>query len=284
MPARTGPVELFVSFAVAGLAAAAALAGLLYSARLYPDAARAALVPTDAATLIVGLPLIAATAALAWRGSLVARLAWPGAAFYFTYTYVPYIFGLGGNVMARLALGIAVLSAYLTASLIVRIDAAALKTRLESRVPARLAGGLLALFGALFLLRAVAILIGAAGPGQSLPPVETGLQVADAMLSVVWLGAGLALVLRAPLGYATGFALLVQGTALFASLLVYMALAPALGGEPAALADFAVIAAMTAVVAVPTVLFARGIAAAALDNPPRSGNSPPRHPQATETP
>jgi 4-hydroxybenzoate polyprenyltransferase len=80
-----------LSLAVAVLMVMASLAGLLFSQALYQsEDLRQAFVPNDVINLLIGLPILLGSMALARRGSLMGLLFWPGALLYTLYNYIAY--------------------------------------------------------------------------------------------------------------------------------------------------------------------------------------------------
>src|SRR5215213_8069744 len=100
MPPRR---ELTVPYALSGLLVllllVSSVAGLLLGGRGFYDAypaSLAGLVGQDTVTLVLGVPLLIASAWLTGRGSMGALLVWTGTLFYFAYSYYFYIVG-GSN-------------------------------------------------------------------------------------------------------------------------------------------------------------------------------------------
>jgi hypothetical protein len=248
------------SLVIALLMTVASLAGLLYPHRLYPTPElQEALLTTDVVNLVVGLPVLLGSMALARRGQLLGLLCWPGALFYVLYHYVVYTFALPLNVSFLLSLLLLGLSAYTTIGLVATIDGNAARRRLAGTVPVRLGAGALVGLGIAFALLVLGTLAGALVEGTSLAESELALHVSDFLISQAWILGGLLLWKRAALGFATGVGLLFQAAMLFLGLLVYFVLQPFLTTLPFPLIDFAVVLAMGLVVFIPFGLFLRGI-------------------------
>ena len=202
MPGRTASSEPFnharlpltrsltpvyaASLAIALLLAIATLAGLLFSARLYPaEETLLFALPTDGVSLLVALPLLLAAMVLARRGRLLGLLCWPGALLYVLYIYLVYTIGVPLNALFLVYLLLVALSAYTTIGLVVNIDAEAVRQRLAGAaslrraVPARLTGGLLAVLAALFLLMQIVEVIAATVGRRSLEGLDLSPFVAD---------------------------------------------------------------------------------------------------------
>jgi hypothetical protein len=254
-----------LSLVVAALMAAASLSGLLFQSTLYPtDDLRQSSVSTDVVNLFIGLPILLGSMALARRGRLVGLLFWPGALFFATYHYIAYAIALPFTWPFVLYLALVVLSVYTIYALLSSVDAPAVQARLKGRVPERLAGGVLAGFGALFFVwrgaLAVQTLIGQAA--LSRPEFVTA--VADVLLAPAWVIGGVSLWRRQALGYVTGAGLLFQFSMLFVGLFVYFILQPFVAGVPFPVEDFVAVFIMGLVCFVPFGLFVRGVLSADL--------------------
>ena len=88
---------------------------------------------------------------------------------------------------------------------------------------------------------------------------EIGVLVADVVLSTAWIAGGVFLLLRKPLGYASGLGLLFCGSMLFAALILYLLLGPVLTGAAFSLVDVLVVLIMGMVCFIPFFLFLRGV-------------------------
>ena len=141
------------------------------------------------------------------------------------------------------------------------VDAQAVQQQLAGAVPERLAGGILAALGILFLLRSINVLVGAATSQVPMAGTERALQIADFVITPAWIIGGVMLWRRKALGYVSGLGLLFSATMLFIALIVFLLLQPLLTNTPFALGDVAVVAIMGMVCFVPFILFARGVAA-----------------------
>lgn len=243
------------------LTAAAALAGILYPEQLYRtqdlyDASYA----NDIVTLLLGLPALLAAMLLARRGQLIGLLLWPGAIFYGLYNYTAYLFSMPFALLFPLYLAIATLSAYTTIALVATIDGRAAQERLQGRVRERLGGGALALMGVLFLLLATSMLLTNAGDRGALPPAELAVFVADFAVTPSWIGGGILLWRRRPLGYAAGGGLLFSTLLLFAGVIAVVILRSALNPQqPLPTVDLLTLSLMGLIAVVPFIFFARGI-------------------------
>lgn len=247
---------LYLSLGCALVLAGGSAGGLLLPGRLYPtEALRRAFLANDAANLLLGLPVLLATLFLARRGSLAGLLFLPGTLLFILYTCIAYTAALPLATLFWLYLFLGLLSLGTTGMILRAVDFHGIKQRLEGAVPARLAGGVLAGMGLLFMLRAGAVIFQA-----HTTPTDQAVALADLLLTPAWIAGGVMLWLRKDLGYTAGAGLLFQAGLLFAGLLLFFGLAPFLNGSPFAWVDFIVVLAMSLVCFIPLGLFARAAA------------------------
>jgi len=238
----------------------ASAAGWLFSSSLYPTPdSLQSFVANDLVNLFLGLPILLIAMALTRRGRLIGLLFWPGALLYVIYNYIAYLVGVPPGAASVAYAGLIVLSLCALAALLSRINAAGVQERIEGAVFERLSGGALVVFGVLVGLRAVGVITSALRGGVPILTTELGVLVADLTMSVAWVAVGIQLWRRRPLGYLLGAGLLFQASMLFVGLIVYFLLQPALAGTPLAVADIAVLAAMSMVCFIPLALVGRGI-------------------------
>ncbi|MBN2003661.1 MAG: hypothetical protein JXA21_09920 [Anaerolineae bacterium] len=248
-----------LALVVAILMTGASVAGLLAPNALYPTAAlRQSSVPNDAVNLLLGLPILLGAMALARRGKLLGLLFWPGALLYVLYNTLVYVFAMPLGWMTAIYAALALLSATTPVVLIMRMDREAVRQQFAGAVPARVPGGALVGFGALFLLRGAGLVANTLSGQATLLPTESALLAADVVFSVAWIVGGVLLWRRQALGYVLGAGLLFQAGALFVGLILVLLLQPLLTPAPFVLADVIVIAVMTLIYLVPFALFVRG--------------------------
>ena len=124
--------------------AGVALAGLVFRAIVYPsDQLTLAFLPVDVFHLLVGLPILTTSMALARRNNLVGLLCWPGILLYIIYSFITNLIGVGFGALFLPYLLLVIFSVYTLIALTVSIDAEAVRQRLAGKVPERLAGGIL---------------------------------------------------------------------------------------------------------------------------------------------
>ncbi|HNT77011.1 MAG TPA: hypothetical protein PKH77_18530 [Anaerolineae bacterium] len=249
-----------LSLAVAILMTGASVAGLLAPDALYPTAVlRQSSVPNDAVNLLLGLPILLGVMALTRRDKLLGLLFWPGALLYVLYNTLAYVFAMPFGWMTALYAALALLSAATPVALIARVDREAIRRQFADAVPARVPGGALVGFGALFLLRGAGLVANALSGQAVLLPTEGALLIADTVFSVAWIVGGVLLWRRQALGYVLGAGLLFQASALFVGLILVLLLRPLLTPAPFVLADVIVIVGMTLICLAPFALFTRGV-------------------------
>jgi len=261
LPIHRSLTLLYVgSFLIAVLTVAASVAGLVYRSAVYPtEDLLGASLANDILNLALGVPMLLGSILLAWRGKLVGLLFWPGALLYILYNEVAYVFSLPLNGVFPLHLAMVTLSVYTVIGLVAAIDGKAVQQRLAGAVPERVAGGILAGLGLLFLgmviINQLIALLGQA------PPAETVLatQVADTVIVSSWIIGGILLWRRTELGYVAGLGLLFQGSMMFIAVIALVLIRPLLSTVPFDPADVVVLAVMALVCFVPFGLFLRGV-------------------------
>jgi len=248
------------SLIIAILMAAASIAGLLYSAVIYPtDELLQSFMPNDVVNLFIGMPILLGSIWLARRGQLIGLLFWPGALFYVLYNYIAYIFGMPSSVPFLLYLTLVTLSAYILIGLVASIDGTAVRQRLTGVVPERAAGGVLAGLGILVCLRVIGAIVGALVSQTPVATTELAVLVSDFMTSPAWIIGGVLLWRRKEFGYVIGLGLLFQASMLFIALIIFLLLRPLLSTVPFALADVVVVFIMGLICFIPFALFVRGV-------------------------
>lgn len=248
-----------LSLVAGGVMAAASLAGLLFQSVLYPAAElRRWFVPNDAVNLLIGLPILLGSMALARRQKLIGLLLWPGALLYVAYNSIAYSAAMPFSGQFVFYLALAALCGFCVYRLLVSIDGAVIGRQLNGAAPVRFAAGVLVGFGLLFFTMRVGI-VARALQGQAANSPEVATAVADLLTTPLWVAGGVLLWRKQAPGYASGAALLLQASLLFIGLLLFFVLQPFLTGVPFPLEDFIVILAMGLVCFIPSGLFVRAI-------------------------
>ncbi len=251
--------EITLSLTIAALMALLSLAGILIPHVFYAtDTLRRIFIPNDVVNLVVGLPGLVGAVALVRRRRWIGLLFWPGTLFYVTYTYIAY--GVAASMPWLIVVygGLSAVSAYAIFKLLGCMDTAAIQRRLAGHVPERLAGWVLVVMGGLFFLRAAWQVGSAITRLAPLQRTDLAVLVADLLITPFWIGGGILLLRRHPLGYSATTGLLFQASLLFVALLLFFVLQPFLTSEPFAATDFLVVFLMGMVCFVPLGLFVRG--------------------------
>lgn len=248
---------------VAALTAVASTAGLLYPHDFYPtEALRQFALANDVANLVIGVPILLGSIWLDHKGHFVGRLLWPGALMYAFYNYLAYAIAVPLNWVYPAYLLVAALSLYALAAVIGEIPMGYAQQHLAGKVPERLSGAVLLLLGGFVLIRVFFVVFSAQYGAEAIEPTELSVLLADTLLAPAWVIGGILLWRKEPLGYATGLALLFQGSMLFLGLILVLALQPVFTGARLPLVDIIVVAAMGMICFIPFVSFLRGTAAA----------------------
>jgi hypothetical protein len=236
------------------------LGGLFYPATIYPsDSLRQTYLANDVMNLLIGTPALLACSWLARRGRLIGLLCWPGALLYVLYNYLAYLIGMPRGLVTLPSLALVLLSAALMFAVLNAIDGKTVREQLSGSVPARISGAILVVFGAIFLIRAAGMLADTRALHTLPMHPEIGVLTADMVLSALWIASGVTLLLRRPMGYASGMAALFVGCALFLGLMLFMLLQPLITEAPFDPVGLLVVFAMGLVCFVPAGLFMRGV-------------------------
>jgi hypothetical protein len=245
---------------VAGLMAAASLAGLLFPGALYATVElQQSYLTNDVVNLIVGLPVLAGAIWFARRGSLLGLLLWPGALLYVVYNYLAYAFGNPLGWLTFVSLALVVISTLAIINLMGCIDAEDVKELLVDVTPRRSAGGVMIVFGVFFIFRIAGIIANAMSEQMPLPYSEIGVAVADVALSILFIVGGVLLLRRKALGYVSGLGLLFAASTLFIGLLIYFILEPFVSDVFFAWVDFLVVLVMSLICFIPFGMYVRAI-------------------------
>ncbi len=261
LPVR-GNLKLAYAFslAIAVITAAVSAAGLISPGAVYPtDEFRRAFIPNDVVSLVIALPILLGSMALAARGRLTGLLLWPGGLLFIFYNYLIYLFCMPLSAIYLGYLALVFASGYAIIGLLSAIDRNAVRERLAGEVHERLCGGILAGLAGLFLLRAAGIVIDAIVNRTPIAATILAVNLSDLVVSPVWVTGGILLWRRKPLGYAGGLGFLFSLSMLFIGLIAVMILQPFMTATPFDAAGVLVIAVMGLVCFIPFALFLRGV-------------------------
>lgn len=249
----------FLSVICAVLMGLLSLIGLFFPESIYKsEAIIQSNYPNDVINLILGLPILLGSMWLTSRGKLVGLLFWPGALLYVIYNYIAYVVGRPFDLLSLAYFLLILISAYSIYDLVRKIDGNAVKRRLAGAASEKLAGWFLLIFGILFILRAISILVSAKIDQTVLPPTEIGVSIADIVISILWIYGGILLLRTKPLGYTIGLGLLFAASMLFVGLIILLIIQPVLTAVPFSLIDILVVAIMGLILSIPFILFLRG--------------------------
>jgi len=249
-----------LSLIIAALMVAACLVGMFLQDMAYPTQELLdSFLPTDVAVLFIGVPMMLASLWLVHRGRLVGLLLWPGALVFVLYNYLTYVLAMPLNIAFLLHLALFLLSVYTLPGLLTAIDHQAVLDILADAVPARLSGGIVAVMGLLFFLRAFIGLIASVAGSTSMPGTEIALNATDALISPAWVVCGVMLWRRKPFGTVCGLGILFQASMLFIGLIILLFLQPTLTGAPLAVTDIVVVFVMGLISFIPFGLYIRGV-------------------------
>ena len=253
------PAYILTIIVVVGMGALS-LAGLITPNRFYPseEFIQSYLV-NDGINLILGIPILLGSMWLTRRGKLVGLLFWPGALLYVLYNYIAYIFGLPFSLITFVYLALVVLCGANIFVLLNFIDRKSVQQLLAGNVPVKFSGWVLVLFGVLFFIRAIGMLIEANTSQTSLAVSEIGVLIADMVLSVLMAGGGVLLLRQMAFGYASALGLLFAASTLFIGLIMVLLLGPVLIETSIVLTDVIVVFIMGLICFIPFGLFVRGV-------------------------
>jgi hypothetical protein len=218
------PFVLTLTWLVAPLLVLCSLAGLLYGQRgLYDRDALTlpAQIGQDAVMLIVGVPLLIASALLARRGSTRALLSWVGALFFIAYFNYFYVVGIRFNLLFPAYIAVMSMSMYGALALLFGMDFEELKSRFTQRMPIRLTGAFLMITSSVFATLWMTFVLSRLLTGTELEPIaRTVIAIDSVVLLPLAFFAGLWLWRREARGYVLASVLLIMFAATFLTLVV----------------------------------------------------------------
>jgi hypothetical protein len=190
---------------------------------------------------------------------LIGLLLLPGALFYVLYTYLVYLLAMPLNGFYLIYPSLIALTLYSLIGILSSIDSEVLRKKLMGRVWERVTGGVLTLFGVLFLVRVIFILAKAFIDKYPIEGVDVALLASDFFAAPIMFFGGVLLIRRRPFGYLAGLGLLFQACMLFIGLIAVLSLQPLIIGGEFMLVDIIVVALMGFVCFIPFALFVRGV-------------------------
>jgi hypothetical protein len=238
------------------LMGAVSAAGIMFGRTLYLSAdLRRMFIPNDVVNLCVVLPFLLVALILIGRSQLIGLLGLAVGLLVVLYNYLIYLFALAPGILFPLHLVLVILSGWAMVRLITRIDASSVAERIVGAIPARATGGILAVLGVLFLLRALGVILGGVTHHASISRPDLAVNSVDLLITPLWVSGGLLLIFRKVFGYVMAPALLFQASMLFLGLIAFLFLQPFLAGAPFHWIDVIIVFAMGLTCFVPLVLF-----------------------------
>lgn len=252
---------LFLSTAIALIMTVFSGLGFLLPDMFYPAPGLVEqYLANDLVNIILGLPLFIAALVLLRRGKLLGLLLLPGALIYVIYNYVGYALGRHWDWISIINLGLVILSFFAIVLLLKAMDHQAVMDILEGKVREKAAGWILVIFGLAFIALAVSTIITGVREGTIPPLGENAVSIADIVVSLGWVGGGILLLRRKPLGFSVGLGLLVAASFLFLGLVLFFFLAPLVTDRAFDWIEVITVLGMGLVCFIPTGLFWRGVA------------------------
>lgn len=266
-PADVRPWQALSTVCIAVLAVVATVLGL-FREGFYrdPEVLMHQAYGQDIVTLLLVVPLLSIGLWQASGGSLRGYFVWLGALGYLTYTYAVYAVITQFNSFFLGYVALFGLSAYTLAAGVLQVDPAAVKDRLESRLPTRWMVGFLVamsvLVAALWLSEVVpatiadeppASIAGTGVPANVVHVLDLGILVPATLLTARWLHQG------RPWGYVLPGVLLVKITSIGAAVLA-MIVWMERTGHPVRLAEIVVFVALTLATGAFAVVYFRSFA------------------------
>jgi hypothetical protein len=213
----------------------------------------------DLVNIILGLPLFIAALLLMRKGKLFGLLLLPGALVYVIYNYVGYALGRPWNWIAFINLVLVILSLITLVLLLKALDHQVVMDKLKGHVGEKAAGWILVIFGMAFIALAVSTITAAIQEGTIPPLGENAVSVADILVSLGWVGGGITLLRKKPLGFSVGLGLLVSASFLFIGLVLFFFITPLVSDRPFDWVEVITVLGMGLVCFVPTGIFWRGV-------------------------
>lgn len=251
---------MILSAAIGLLMTAFTGSGLLFPDVIYPEPGLLEqYLANDLVNILLGLPLFLAALALLRRGKLLGLLLLPGALIYVIYNYIGYALGRPWGWIALINLALVGLSLFTLVILLKVIDHQAIMEKLVGNVGEKVAGWILVIFGLAFIALAVSTITLGIQEGTIPPLGENAVSIADILVSLGWVGGGILLLRKKPLGFSTGLGLLVAASFLFLGLVLFFFIAPLVSDRPFDWIEVITVLGMGLICFVPTGLFWRGV-------------------------
>jgi len=236
------------------------LSGIFFHDLVYPDPNMVeTFLPNDYVNLIIGIPYFVVVLGLLKKEKISGLLLLPGALIYVLYNYIAYLVGLPLSIVTALNLGLVFLSGYTLITILSNIDHSDIKSRLAGIIPRKISIWVLILIGGAFFLFACYKNINAIITGIPLPLGEQVSSMADLVVSSLWIGGGILLLLDKGLGYTAGLGLLIAASSLFVGLILFFIIGPFVTNQPFDLIAVITVLLMGVVCFIPSGLYLRGV-------------------------
>jgi hypothetical protein len=242
------------SWSVILIMSVACVVGAIHPAIFYQGKDRSSLAVD--VVQFAGVPVLLFSVLMA-RRNLIWLLLWPGTLFYLLYHDLAYVFTMRPNLALVLHVVLAGLNLYAAIGVVSAINPHAARLKLAGAVYEKLGGAVLAAFGILVWIAALAGIIKVLG--QSAVGPALAVHITDLLISPAWIIGGVLLWRCRPFGYVAGLGLLFQASMLFVGLILLFVLQAAICKMPFRFVDTLVVLALGTVCFVPFGLFMRGV-------------------------
>ena len=252
-------IVLLLATGVAALMVILSGMGMLIPDFFYPGPTlRENYLANDPVNIILGLPLFIAGLMLIKKDRPLGTLLLPGALIYVIYNYIGYGLGRPWDWLALLYLGLAALGLIALSVFLLAMDHQAVKANLDGKIPRKVSGWILVVFGLAFIALAISTISAGIREG-SIPPLgEAAVSIADIVVSLGWVSGGILLLRKKPLGYSMGLGLLLAASSLFIGLILFFFFAPLVSARPFDWIEVITVLVMGLIGFVPTGLYWKG--------------------------
>lgn len=234
--------------------------GFLFPDVFYPDPGLLEqYLANDLVNVILGLPLLFVSLILMRKGKLQGLLLLLGALVYVIYNYLAYLLGRTWSWISLIDLFLVSFSMICLMILLRSIDHLDVRGKLEGSVGEIISGWILVIFGLAFIALAVSTITAGIREGTIPPLGENAVSVVDIVVSLGWVGGGITLLRKKPLGFSVGLGLLVSASFLFIGLVIFFFIAPLVSDRPFDWVEVFTVLGMGLVCFVPTGIFWRGV-------------------------
>jgi hypothetical protein len=244
---------------IAFLISCSSITGLLFRSTIFPDKFLIfSFFLSDFFVLFIALPTLLLSIWLTFRKKMIGLLLCLGVLFFLLSNYIFYIYTKPFDYPMIGYVLIVLFSTYLIAQLLLNIDGQTVRQKLQGSFPEKFSGGILSVFGFLFLLQTLFELISAITNHIPIAESEITSHISDVVVAPALLITGIQLFRRKQLGYVAGLGLLFQMSLYILQFIINMAMNIPIYFASSGLAIYATLAIMGLSFFIPFVLFARG--------------------------